>query len=123
MSVLRLFACCSLLMAAACSGEREVSETPEYQGGYEEGYNDGYEEAKAEYSSKIEDALAALNSARVELDEAEYAAQQVANEAERFGFDDWQMVVGDVQIASLQAVSETADVDRHLDEAESALND
>lgn len=102
----------------ACS-ETEVSETEEYS----TGYDDGYAEAQEHYASKMSDAQASIEAARMELSEAQGSAQSAADEASRFSYDDWEYVVTDVQTATDDTVTAVADVDYYLDEADGHLTE
>lgn len=102
----------------ACS-ETEVSETEEYS----TGYDDGYTEAQEHYASKMSDAQASIEAARMELSEAQGSAQSAADEASRFSYDDWEDVVTDVKTATDDTVTAVSDVDYYLDEADGHLTD
>ena len=102
----------------ACS-ETEVTETEEYS----TGYDDGYAEAQEHYASKMSDAQASIEAARMELSEAQGSAQSAAEEASRFSYDDWEYVVTDVQTATDDTVTAVADVDYYLDEADGHLTE
>ena len=96
---------------------------------YEKGYEEGYAEAQAEGQVRIteleqiiEDAQVGLSNASSAVDRAQSLAADASSEAGRFGYDDWEYVVGPVQSAADDTESAIQEASGYLGEVESTLS-
>ncbi len=108
----------SLAAAVALSACRDVVSREEH-----EIYVDQLLEERAALLRKLEAAQREADEANSAAEDAHVAAQAVVDEVERFRFEAWHDVVGDVQRAAEQSASAAEEAASEAKEVEDAVTD